>query len=304
MKYLIARLLVWRILYLKVMNNLDEFVHKEYIEKELRFSHVYRSIDKHMHNTDAVIANATCNPDVKENYTIWVLWLQGMNNAPKLIQKCFEALCINKPEGFDVIVLDNSNLKEYISLPEYVWEKYNQGVISATHLSDIIRMELLYVYGGLWIDATVYCMDKIPDFMISGDLFMFKIGAVVTNPVLKMSSWWIYARKGNKLIQNTRNILYRYWKEEAVLIDYFLVHIIMSKFIDTDSECRRIFNNIPYFNSGNAHILGGKLSVKYSEDEWEIIKYTSPVQKLTYKSKYIRGDLYNFYSAIIDGDFA
>lgn len=286
------------------MDDLDKFVHKEYIQQEWQFSEVYRYIDKYMIKTDSDSSCTICNSNVKENCTIWILWLQGMKTAPKLVQKCYESLCINKPEDFDVIVLDNSNLKEYISLPEFVWKKYNQGLISATHLSDIIRMELLYVYGGCWIDATVYCMDTIPDFMISGELFMFKIGAVVTNPVLKMSSWWIYARKGNKLIQSTRNLLYRYWEKETVLLDYFLVHIIMSKFIDTDSECRRLFNNMSYFNSGNSHILGGKLSSKYSREEWDIIKYTSPIQKLTYKSKYIRGDIYNFYSAIIDGYFA
>jgi hypothetical protein len=282
------------------MNDLDKFVHKDFIQQELKFSDAYRYVEKYIPKTEANVQSYPHNPNVMENNTIWVLWLQGMENASKLVKKCFESLNRYKPNDFNIIILDKSNIGEYIKLPDYIWDKYYNGIISATHLSDIIRMELLYVYGGCWVDATVYCMDAIPKFMIQGELFMFKLAAVVTDPILKMSSWWMYAKKGNRLIGRTIYTLYDYWKYENNLIDYFALHIIMSNIIDNDLECKRLFADIPYFNSGNAQILSGKLASPYNIDEWEIIKYTSPIQKLSYKKRYLRGDLYNVYCAIID----
>jgi hypothetical protein len=246
------------------------------------------------------MVNPVYNSKVKENDTLWVLWFQGMINAPKLVKKCYELLCANKPKDFEIVVLDNANINEYIRLPEFVWDKFNKGIITATHLSDIIRMELLCTYGGCWIDSTVYCMDVIPQFMLQGELFMFKLGSITANPVLKMSSWWIYATKGNRLVQRTRDALYRYWEKENLLVDYFALHIIMSAIIDTDSVCSRMFGDVPYYSSSNAHVLQGKLASQYNDDEWNTIKCISPIQKLTYKNRYIKGDIYNYYSAIVD----
>ena len=33
----------------------------------------------------------------------------------------------------------------------------DSGQITKTHLSDLLRLELLIRYGGTWIDATVFC---------------------------------------------------------------------------------------------------------------------------------------------------
>lgn len=52
-----------------------------------------------------------------------------------------------------------------------------------------------------------------------------------------------------------------------------------------------IFQKIPYFNSGDAHILQKKLGEAYDEKEWQIIRSAFGAQKLTYKNKYIQGDI-------------
>lgn len=286
------------------MNNsgsdFGQFIHRDFIEQELRFSEIYHYLDKYKSKDMYCIEDLIENPDVEENRTIWLMWIQGLEDAPDVIKKCCDSIYKNKPDNYNVILLTIQNIHDYVNLPVYIWEKYYKGIISATHLSDIIRVELLGTYGGCWIDATVFCSSAIPEYMLS-DMFLFKLETILGTPVIKMSSWWLAADRKNRIIHATRHMLYEYWRNEDFLYDYYLLHIIMSKVIDEDSACRAIFQDIPFFNSANAQILVGKLGLQYSKSQWDILKESSFVQKLTYKKRYIKGDLYNFYMALLDG---
>lgn len=278
----------------------EKFIHKDYIRQEYEFSSFYRYLDKYRRADLYEVERLGRNTTAVVDKTIWVMWLQGIEKAPELVKKCCDSIDKNKPDGFQTILLTLHNLSEYITLPDYIWEKYNGGIISSTHLSDIIRIELLATYGGCWIDATVFCGDKIPAYMLS-DMFMFKLESVLSSPVIKISSWWMSANAENRIIHAARHMLYEYWKYEERLHSYFLLHIIMSKVIDEDSACQAIFQSIPYFNSRNAHVLQGKLGMQHSDAEWQIIKRSSAIQKLSYKTRYIQGDGYNYYTALLEG---
>ncbi len=282
------------------MNYLNKYVHKNFIKQERNFSDVYFYMDKYM---SSEIYNVECLETVAEidgSHIIWVMWAQGLENAPELVKRCYSSICKNKPKNFEVVLLTMQNIFDYISIPDYILEKYNKGIITTTHLSDIIRLELLSIYGGCWIDATVFCSNQIPEYMLS-DMFFFKLESILCDPVIKMSSWWMVSDKKNRIIHATRHMLQAYWKNEEQLRDYFLLHIIMSKVIDEDIQCQYIFQKIPFFNSKNAQILVGKLGLLYHEKDWKIIKDSSFIQKLTYKNRYIKGDIYNFYMALLDG---
>lgn len=57
---------------------------------------------------------------------IWVLWWQGMENAPELIKICMN----NKKKhikGREIIILTKDNLKKYVQLPGYILYKFNSG---------------------------------------------------------------------------------------------------------------------------------------------------------------------------------
>lgn len=281
------------------MNDLTRFVHKDLIEEELKYSEVYHYLDQYMNDSIFFIDDLFKNEFVRENYTIWVLWMQGMEHAPKLVKKCFDSICRGKPDEFDIILLTGDNLNDYIRLPKFILEKYKEGSISTTHFSDLVRLELLATYGGCWIDATVFCSGTIPKYMITGEMFLFK-GSLMDNVVIKMSNWWLSSNQTNRLIWATRNVLHSFWKNEKKIYNYYLFHIIMSKLIDEDFGCNMIFRSIPYFNNGNPHVLHGKMDSEFDKSEWEIIKDISVIHKLSYKQKHIQGDIYSYYQALID----
>ncbi|RBW46370.1 capsular biosynthesis protein, partial [Psychromonas sp. B3M02] len=77
---------------------------------------------------------------------IWLLWYQGLENAPYLIKKCIASWIKHNPT-WEIIVLDESNLHNYITLkaPQETLTK-----LSPAHRSDLLRLKLLHEYGGVW----------------------------------------------------------------------------------------------------------------------------------------------------------
>lgn len=268
------------------------------IRREIEYQHTYRYLNRYRkkHHWD----DAEAREDVAENKTIWICWLQGMECAPALVQRCYQSVMEHKPEGYDIVVITKENMKEYIDLPEFVWEKYREGVISNTHLSDIFRIQLLHTYGGCWVDATVYVSGKLPKYLFEGNLFLYK-WSLLDRSVLQMSSWWMAATKGEKVICDVRDMLFSYWEKEERLRDYFLLHIIFSKVINEDSFNLATFRSIPYVCNSVPHMLSRKMEFEYDEEEWAHIKNMSPVHKLSNKRNYLRGDIYNFYTALLEG---
>ena len=128
---------------------------------------------------------------------VWVCWFQGMEHAPKMVQYCFESLKSNLRDK-RIILITEDNYKEYVQFPTYILEKYEKGCLSKTHLSDLLRLELLIKYGGTWIDATVWCSSPIyPDYLcfrILNRVWMvnvlrFQVGLLHHVPIIKCLCW-------------------------------------------------------------------------------------------------------------------
>ena len=89
---------------------------------------------------------------------IWVCWWQGLDNAPLLVKKCVKS--IKKNAGnHKVILLTEENYKDYVTIPKWIEKKREQGIITRTNYSDLLRLSLLAEHGGMWLDATFFCKD-------------------------------------------------------------------------------------------------------------------------------------------------
>lgn len=96
----------------------------------------------------------------ESNNFIWTMWWQGEENAPMLVKRCIRSMRQNS-NGANVIVITKDNFKDYVNVPKFILDRVMKE-ITLTHLSDIIRFELINNYGGIWIDSTVYVNDLIP----------------------------------------------------------------------------------------------------------------------------------------------
>ena len=212
---------------------------------------------------------------------IWMCWLQGIENAPKLVQACYHSIKQNIPSR-ELVVITESNYREYVSFPNYIQDKIDRGIITKTHFSDLLRLELLNRYGGTWIDATVYISsEQIPEYMLSSDLFMFQVlKPGLDGHAVCMSSWFMTAYTNHPILLLTQKLLYEYWKTHDRLVDYFLLHDFLQLSIETfPKEWARVMP----FSSSLPHILLLRLFDEYDETVWCEVRKMTPVHKLTYK---------------------
>lgn len=212
---------------------------------------------------------------------VWVCWLQGMDDAPVLVKRCYESLQ-KYLENREIIVITSKNFYEYVTFPEYILQKYESGIITKTHFSDLLRLELLIKYGGLWIDATVLCTsNNIPEYILNSDLFVYQIlKPGLDGKSQTISSWLMSACSNNKILLLTREMLYEYWKNNNSMMDYFLLHTFFSIACEQyPNDWNRVVkqpNSIP-------HILLLELFEQYDEEGFERVKAMTCFHKLSYK---------------------
>ena len=219
-------------------------------------------------------------PKARSN-KVWVCWLQGIEQAPALVQRCYRSLQENLPDR-EVILLTEDNYREYVTFPEHIEKKLASGVITRTHFSDLLRLELLINHGGTWIDATVFCSGgQIPGYMLDSDLFLFqnlKPGADGHATVI--SSWFMTACTNHPILLLTRALLYRYWEKRNAMVDYFLIHDFFQLAIETYPE---EWNRVIPFSNSTPHILLLRLFEAYDPAIWDAAVSQTPFHKLSYK---------------------
>lgn len=111
---------------------------------------------------------------MQKSNKVWVCWMQGMEQAPALVQRCYHSLQENLKEK-EIILLTEKNLDQFVKIPDFIMKKLHNGIITKTHFSDILRLELLIQNGGTWIDATVFCSGAdIPKYMMEDEFFIFQ----------------------------------------------------------------------------------------------------------------------------------
>ncbi len=247
-------------------------------------------------NYDVSLDHVSCNK-------VWVCWFQGMENAPFIVQRCYHSLKENLTDR-DIILITRDNMLDYVHFPNYILDRWKKGQITNTHMTDLLRLELLIKYGGMWIDATVLCTRKreeIPEYYFDSDLFMYQILKPGRDGhVLRHSSWLISAKTNNKILMATQYLCYEYWKKHSEMIDYFLFHILLSivfEFYPTD--CKQM---VP-MDSSAPHILLLRLFEQYDERLWRAIKVQTPFHKLSYKLEEERMKIEGtYYKKVLLGD--
>ena len=212
---------------------------------------------------------------------IWICWFQGLESAPELVQKCVRSVRDNMTDK-EIVIITEKNISEYVQFPDYVWKKWKDGKITHTHMTDLLRLELLIKYGGMWLDATVLCTGKvIPAFYFESDLFFYQtLKPGRDGQSTYISSWLISAKTNNKVLMATRYLCFEYWKVNDDLVDYFLLHDFISIVLDFYQE---EWNAVIPLDNAMPHILLLRLFEQYDARLWNVITKQSPFHKLSYK---------------------
>ena len=231
---------------------------------------------------------------------IYFCWFQGVDNAPELVKKCYASLQEHITDR-EILLITNDNYRDYVTFPDYIEDKIKRGIISRTHMSDLLRLELLTRYGGTWIDATVLCTDTPPSYMLDADMFVFQLlKPGCDGHSLCFSTWFVTAKPGAVLLRLTLDLLYDYWAKHDVMWDYFIFHQITEV---VRAKCPGEWAKIIPFSNEMPHILLLRLFEPYNEEMWQAIKRETPFHKLSYKFDEVEfRKLNTYYSKIIVGE--
>ena len=225
---------------------------------------------------------ASAQPEERKcSNKVWICWLQGIEQAPELVQACYGSLQTHLKDR-EIILITEENYKDYVNFPSYIQQKIDRGIISRTHMSDLLRLELLLRHGGTWIDATVYCSGgEIPGYMLDSQLFMFQnLKPGLDGHCTSVSNWFITACTGNPLLRLTQALLYEYWSKNDKLVDYFIFHDFFQMAIECyPDEWKKV---IPFSNAV-PHIFLLRLFEQFNEDTFRAVAAMSPFHKLSYK---------------------
>lgn len=237
----------------------------------------------------------------KHQKRIWICWLQGIENAPLVVRKCYESVCKYLTE-YEIVVLTSDNIDKYVVFPEHVLDKWKAGIITNTHFSDLLRLAVLNTYGGTWLDATVLCTgNNIPTYMLESDLFFYQVLKPGRDgSTLNVSSWLLTASSNTKILNSVQYLLYEYWKSNNSMMDYFLIHMFMELACNYYKD---EYNQIIKFCNSMPHVLLLEIFEKYDEKKYNAIKAVTPFHKLAYKRN--QEDMEKkgtYFDVIINGD--
>lgn len=223
----------------------------------------------------------------KQGKKIWMMWQQGFENAPDIVKRCLSSLYQQKSEKMQVIEINDANLSQYVKFPDYIMEKYEAGLITRTHFSDLVRIKLLAMYGGLWLDATDFLSRPIPSDIFNYRFFSVK-GAIHPEnllPFLK-GQWTAFAMGGNDLdvFKLIDKLLMFYWAKHNALIDYWLIDYVIDYAYHHYQFVKGAIDQCP-INNTQIHTVEFLIKDNMDEQTFHDVLYDSDtyIHKLSYK---------------------
>ena len=254
----------------------------------------------------AFYENQFLTPDLAESHggtrqraeVIWFCWLQGVEEAPPIIKICLASLKKYLP-GKEIRLVDDSNRRQYVTLPDYIEKKWAKKQIPPALFADLLRLELLILYGGTWLDPTVLCTgNNLVTKCLDADLFLYQYRKSPDGPYAGISNWFITSCANHPMLMALRDGLLAYWKDFDFVLEYFVFH----RFFDLLAEERpRLMAAMPYAYSSDALALGHHWDKPFKKEMWE--KWVSNVafHKLTYKvDETVKNTPSNYYHHILE----
>lgn len=181
---------------------------------------------------------------------IWIFWYQGIENMPEIVRLCYKSIC-NNADGRVVNVISKDNLKQHIDIPDFIQSKLDNGSMTITHFSDILRVSLLYKYGGHWVDATIYSTLNLSVNDVNPVFDSIKITPKSKGEIsnYRWSGFYLFSYPNSEAMKCFKDVMYAYFKDKHKrIIDYLLIDYTFEMLYQKNVEFKAIIDNKPYAN--------------------------------------------------------
>lgn len=218
---------------------------------------------------------------------IWACWWSGEESAPALVKQCIKS--IRKNAGcHPVNLITEARVNEYLDVNKQIYEKFKNGNIGAAHFADYLRVCLLERYGGLWLDATMFCAQAIPEEYFDFPFFTCR-SEVKKGCYLSDFQWVTFCLGGWR-----HNVFYRfmksafecYWSNENTAIDYLFFDDIIYIAKETIPSIRTLMENVPLNNLRRDDLQAAMNAALPAEMFWNVVKEDTVLYKLSWRESY------------------
>ena len=215
--------------------------------------------------------------------TIWLLWYQGWDHAPWLVQQVRKSWELHNPR-WNIVCLDQNNLSQYIDPTR----RFNQNfTIKMQAKSDLIRLNLLADYGGVWADATMLCMVSLDRWIYDAlqpvGFWMYHGRDNGAGP----ASWFIISQRQSYIIQRWREAANKFWQSHRFFYDYFWMDALFKDLTKRDARFREEWAKVPYNWAdapGQSHMLA-EIAHTWNPEMHAILQTHPPYAiKLSYRN--------------------
>lgn len=227
---------------------------------------------------------------------VFTYWAQGLDQAPPVVRENFDRM--HRVFGERLVILTDENSEEWVPRPKF--EAYRPNMVPRER-SDVLRMDLLRTYGGLWLDST--CLVTEP-FTVPPGFFAFPKEGKRAVGTARLSVWALASEPGGYLASLFAEALHAYWSSYDEALDYYFIHHIFEVLclLDPafDEEWQRAASVGRSWGIAPRELYR-VMGEDYDPERAAQILEGSPVHKLNHKGAARRASDRSFLAAVIDG---
>ena len=201
----------------------------------------------------SAITPAPAKMQLEDRARIWAMWYQGMDGAPEGVRQCI-ASQQRGHGGAEYTVLDGDSILRYLDIDPVLKQKVDAGTYTLTKLANYLRLSLLYDYGGLWLDSTIWMnrgMDSLSDMAFGHPFFSCRYCDSPDSSRASFGLWTTFAlgcSPHSPIVGFARDMQLAYFQREDLLIDYVLFDYSLSVGYECFPWFRELVNAVPINN--------------------------------------------------------
>lgn len=211
-------------------------------------------INLHKNYAETLIESFECLDNFEGKTPVWFCFLPGENEMPEIVRLCLNNVKNNILESQETLrFITLENCLEYVGFSSTVIQKFNSGILDMVQLTELLRAELLYRYGGRWVDADLFisvsALQVSPVTVKESSLFRFLLESLwyyyemEDSPTDEKMSEDIFALAKQEFPEYClKDVWNNYFSERAEKDDFFETRYLPDKYnkLQSENHCWRM----------------------------------------------------------------
>lgn len=176
------------------------------------------------------------NPTEKNTIIPKIIWMYWEGVLPQFVEKCVENIRTKNPD-YVVNFLTPENVKAFCDI-----DYHRLAHATPQQKADLIRFELIYQYGGIWLDASTIVYENldwiqqlVTEHQTNSFAYYRKKNTTCPNfPVLEN---WLLA-------SSAKNVFFKYWFDELVTAIELTPKAYLQKLKETEPDYQDLIQHI------------------------------------------------------------